>query len=388
MEPIQTGPHIKGQAHPQHGTTPNAPDQHDQPPRRHASTEQQYRTLARQIERQTAAALYPHDKDEEGFLDTAHCLPTEILAEFTRWAKDKQRGTFDVYRAAMLWAFSQGIFHDRPEARECYLAVREMRSSAPRVGKANRDVLHPISIPQADLDRLVNHLLANNKKKNLGVFTQDWLFAGIATGLRPSEWEFAELQEYPQPSGKTHYALKVKNSKRKAAVPVNMQIEAARQEFPLEEIHSIFDAEELGAAHISTETPEYRFIPLDQRDAIWVAGHLQNIRKHLDSGEPFEKYYDACRKCLLRTCQKVFKGKKVYTLYVMRHQFAANAKAKYSREQVAALMGHSDIASANKYYASKRHGHRKGQGEKNIQAESYFEPSADNESSRPGGESA
>ena len=382
MKTIQTGPNKKDQPHHQRGTTPYAPNQHADSPRRHASTVQQYRTLARQIERQTAAALYPYDKDDEGFLDTAHCLPTEILAEFTRWAKDKQRGTFDVYRAAMLWAFSQGIFHDRPEARECYLAVREMRSSAPRVGKANRDVRHPISIPQADLDRLVNHLLANNKNKNLGVFTQDWLFAGIATGLRPNEWEFAELQEYPQPSGLTHYALKVQNSKRKAAVPVNMQIEAARQEFPLEEIHSIFDAEELGATLISIETPEHRSIPLDQRDAIWVAGHLQNIRKHMETGEPFKKYYDQCRQCLLRTCKKVFKGKKIYTLYVMRHQFAANAKAKYSREQVAALMGHSDIASANKYYASKRHGHRKGQ------AESYFEPSADNESSRPGGESA
>jgi integrase len=79
---------------------------------------------------------------------------------------------------------------------------------------------------------------------------------------------------------------------------------------------------------------------------------------------------------------------KIYTLYVLRHQFAANSKAKYSREEVAILMGHTNVASNNKYYASKRHGHRKEYGENNTQADSYFEPSAENESSRAPGESA
>lgn len=369
MEPIQTGPFHKGSTHPQHGSAPNAPNQPDQPSRRHPKTTRQYQTLARQIERQAAAFLYPEDKDDEGFLTTAQCFPTEIADEFDRWATvpHRNRGTFDVYRSALMWAFSQGIFSDRPGAREAYLRVRDMRSTAQRVGKSNRDVRHPISIPAKDLDKLVNTLMANNKKRDLGLATQTWLLAGIAAGLRPSEWEFAELLEYPQPSGSKQYVLKVKNSKRKAAVPVNMQIEAARQEFPLEEIHSVFDAEALGASIISTESPEHRFIPLDQKDAMWVESHLYLIQKHLETGEPFEKYYEACRKCLVRACQHAFKGKKIYTLYVLRHQFAANAKAKYSREEVAILMGHTNVASNNKYYAAKRYGHRKGHGESNSQ---------------------
>lgn len=390
MEPIQTGPFHKGPAHPQHGSAPNAPNQPDQPSRRHPKTTRQYQTLARQIERQAAAFLYPEDKDDEGFLTNAQCFPSEIADEFARWAAapGRNRGTFDVYRSALMWAFSQGIFSDRPGAREAYLRVRDMRSTAQRVGKGNRDVRHPISIPSKDLDKLVNTLMANNTQRNLGLATQTWLLAGIAAGLRPSEWEFAELLEYPQPTGLKKYVLKVKNSKRKAAIPVNMQIEAARQEFPLEEIHSIFDAEALGASIISTESPEHRFIPLDQKDAMWVDNHLYLIKKHLETGEPFNKYYEQCRQCLLRACKHAFKGKKIYTLYVLRHQFAANAKAKYSREEVAILMGHTNVASNNKYYASKRHGHRKEYGENNTQADSYFEPSAENESSRAPGESA
>ena len=41
----------------------------------------------------------------------------------------------------------------------------------------------------------------------------------------------------------------------------------------------------------------------------------------------------------------------------MRHQFSANVKNKFTKEEVADLMGHDSIESAPKDYASRKKGH-------------------------------
>ena len=76
------------------------------------------------------------------------------------------------------------------------------------------------------------------------------------------------------------------------------------------------------------------------------------------NGDSFAEYYDSCRKLLARTCESIFEGEKNYTFYTFRHQFAANAKKKYSIERVAQVMGHDSLASAPKSYASAKFAHR------------------------------
>lgn len=345
---------------------------HQQPDQRSASTESQYRTIAQQMQSEAAKAKEPNARCEDLCLGAVECSATEILNAFLSWfhkRKKKNRSTFDTYRSALLWTFRYGIFRHLPDALDCHQKLSLIRWHEPFAGKTRRDPKRPISMPMADLNRIIDMLLTHKKANGLGARTQEWLLAALATGLRPGEWEFAELRPVDEPSTQMKYMLVVKNSKIKAAAPAVRQIEAARLQFPGTSINTVYDVEDLGFFLDAPKVPEYRTIPLTGYDAQWVRAHLESIRTHLAEGKPFSEYYDQCRKCFARACEYAFKGKKRYTLYVLRHQFAANAKGKYSREEVAELMGHGDIASASKYYAAKRRGHRsKGQIDGNTQS--------------------
>jgi hypothetical protein len=163
-----------------------------------------------------------------------------------------------------------------------------------------------------------------------------WLKSGLASGLRPAEWEFAKWED------RSRGVLLVKNAKKKVGT--------------------------YALPHLSShpvQEQKFRRVNILPDDQIWVEQHLESVRRHLLSGEPFSKYYTNNRIYLNRACQDLFgSDREPLTLYMMRGQFGANLKRSgMPLDEVAITMGCSPNVSSGSY-GKKKHGHRSGQREK------------------------
>lgn len=158
-----------------------------------------------------------------------------------------------------------------------------------------------------------------------------------------------------------------------------MDIEKARLENPGMTIDSVFDMELNGLPRTSVDRETHRKIPIRDEDVPVIERHLLNLQSNHEAGTSFAKTYDSCRKLLHRTCMEIFKGEKVYTFYSFRHQFAANGKTKYTREQLAVIMGHDAIKSSENSYASRRFAdkrHKEDQRDRNRKIETVADAGA------------
>jgi hypothetical protein len=283
--------------------------------------------------------------------------PIEVV-EYLNWRLQPQPGlspleesTWRAYRSALLWDFS------RTKDPEFDLACKELeRLKEPRPPQGASDIdgawLGDEAITRgpnkrhgirpADLVRLVDQLGAMNRHKKWGVRTQYWIQAGIATGLRPGEWQHARWADEAM-NLLIAPTLKVKASPaayaragRDAADQVNDQ-EAPRS-LPL------------------------RAIAVDSADQMYVEGHLLCIREALATGMSFKAYQNYCRHTLWRACRQLWGGKKLYSLYNARHQFSANARGKLSPDELANVMGHVRRANTSRDYADARHAYRRKGG--------------------------
>ncbi len=186
------------------------------------------------------------------------------------------------------------------------------KTSAQKLKKINYD----------ELFKLHDHI---DKKTPLnGLATLYWLYAGIWTGLRPSEWEHAIITEGNQ--------LKVLNAKTTQ-----------------------------GRSHGNDR--HINIANLDSNKIEIIKLHLKNVQQAKFAPEKkrrsgFEQFYDSCRSCLYYATRKVWpKRKKYITLYTPRHQFSADAKFDgQSKEEIAALMGHASIETATTHYGRRSAG--------------------------------
>ena len=310
---------------------------------------------------------------QENVYDTAYQQATgrQLLDAFYRISQRITPGSQTVYRAALLWFLrvNTGNQYHSSDVGEAYLELRDLQIKRPSP-KSARPKDRPIYLSQEDLDLLDNELCVNrgHEKTEISIKTLAWLKAGIWSGLRPNEWEHARWLD----NEKT--ILLAPNSKQRPTVPANIQVHLANQKFPGLNAKSVHD---LNGLPIPPPTPQDRFrqIPIDPKGRVHVNRHLEMMREDLDNGQSFAAYYDKCRKRLERSCQKVFQGKKRYSLYVARHQFAANAKTKFPEHVVAQLMGHKEISTARRAYAASRYdstgrgGQRPGEGQTQVAVE-------------------
>lgn len=323
--------------------------------RRSLATTEQYRTRVRQlqlsaIERQTPVEIF-----ELTGVHPDSCSLEDLLTEFNLWAKGKSRASWDLYRAAVLWHMRSALDANPTDAaRAIYAEMNRLRYQEKTQEQGRASITKPKGIPKTDLNKIIDALLDSNQRgKSVGIKTQCWMLAALSTGLRPNEWESARIDQIAE--GK--WVLTCDNSKRKVSIPAHMEVEFYKKEYPDLELKNRFDIEAHGFERVQLERKMTRQIELNERDAGWVQNHLSGLHEHIRCGGTFLQYYDACRHALSRACDNAFRGKKRYTLHVMRHQFAANMKNIYSQEEVAELMGHDDIGSAPKDYASRRFGH-------------------------------
>ncbi|TFV30958.1 hypothetical protein E4K66_32755 [Bradyrhizobium frederickii] len=150
---------------------------------------------------------------------------------------------------------------------------------------------------------------------------RDWLRAGIHTGLRPAEWSLTTFERRPDrrwPNGRVW--LHVVSAKAIDGRPTHRTLDLS---------------------NFSTEALEA------------VERMVKRSRDSVLAGTFRQRQYEASK--LLRTvCKRLFKTKKQYTLYSLRHQFIANMKTIYTREEVAAMVGHISLETQVEHYGKRR----------------------------------
>ena len=152
-----------------------------------------------------------------------------------------------------------------------------------------------------------------------------WLWAAIGTGLRPNEWQTAELTE--------------REDGRLILSSENFKYSEERSFGPRREIDI-------------TDMPS--------RIKACIRVHLQNVM-NVKNGKPgeAEKFYKGCSALLLLLNQKLWPRRRSnINLYTGRHQFSSNAKAdpNVSDVQRAALMGHKTTRTSRERYGKARAG--------------------------------
>lgn len=317
-----------------------------------------YRYRFNRLHRQTLERMNYYGVPPDERLGIAASVK-DIVDELELFSQTASVSNFQTYRSAVL-------FHLVESARNGGEVV--LRGLQPEIDRAKRitpvreertgkgdEISYMRRVISRDLKKLRAALRLYSGYRQYGSWADDWIMATMASGLRPNEWESAVLVRVDPIGGRTHnYELQCRNSKRKHYIPPYMDLARANADSPDAGFESVFDMEAKGVPRTTVERPTHRRIPIQDEDVSVVERHLMNLQSNSEAGVPFAKSYEWCRKLLFRTCKEIFGGKKNYTLYSFRHHFAANGKTKYSREELALIMGHDAVKSAENSYAARR----------------------------------
>lgn len=301
-----------------------------------------------------------------GDLEAPALIKPMDVVDYLNWRRLPQPGlpaisesTWYSYRSALLWDFS------RTQQADFILACKELESLTekakhdPVIAQSTAKRARKGGIKAADLKRLIDQLGTMNRKMGWGRRTQYWLQAGIATGLRPGEWEFARWADEQQ-NLLIAPTTKVKASPAAYARPRWSGQAPAGQEDGAAELP-------FGERPSRPEPPAHlplRAIPVEPIDRLFVAEHLSSIQQAAEMGCPFAMYQEYCRQTLWRACRQLWGGTKRYALYQARHQFSANSRGRLSPDELAAAMGHTRRSTTARHYADSHQAHRKSGGVK------------------------
>jgi integrase len=161
-----------------------------------------------------------------------------------------------------------------------------------------------------------------NKSPTWGQALVIWLYASIATGLRPNEWLTAEIKEQ------------------------DGQMILRSENFKYNDVRSYDTHREINLSGLPDIYKER------VREQIAVVNGVQQEGM-------YDRYYKGCSNLLLHINKKLWPRRKAnIQLYTGRHQFSANAKASLSTsdEERAAMMGHSTTQTSRERYGRKRSG--------------------------------
>lgn len=276
---------------------------------RTTKTENAYRRRFATLAARARAELATPENEEE-------IHPAALVAWLISRKNELRPASWRLYRAATLFVLRQradaGQLDDEGRAA---LVRLEAETQAGCKSKGERTWFKRRCLPDDDLQKLRDHLKSRRTRNAMVAWA--WLYAIRLTGLRPAEWITAELFE--DELGHALYVRNAKNTNGRAHGPSRV-------------------------LSLATVT---------ERDIDIIARVLNVVQKHHEAGL-YERLYDNVA-TLLRQANKALwpRRKGRYTLYSGRHAFAANAKRKLSREEVAALMGHSSRRHASVYGHSR-----------------------------------
>jgi hypothetical protein len=288
------------------------------------STKRQYRMLYDRLQRMASAA--------NGTLGT-EASPRQVAEVFLKREGDWAQSTARLYRASLAFVFRETgsiassealrLIYRCGEDPECLEKFREEIRAERKKRRRTRpktSAKKSKSISDKDL-----HLLKERLENSLSKYARStllWFSAGIITGLRPSEWQSAQLGRNNDGEG----VLVVINAKNTN-----------------------------GRAHGTTRT--IRLHEISKQDFKIVEEHLRNVESHKFS-QNFADFYLGCRKLIFRISKQIWPRRlKRPALYTSRHKFGADAKSStYDRYQIAALMGHASTETAYQHYGRRHTG--------------------------------
>ncbi len=234
-----------------------------------------------------------------------------VARDFAQWLRDTVRPTlrpsaWRQYRAsasAIIAAMSDPTVD---EALEIIAAAADRVELPKRTGARKRK-----HFPKQVLDRVLVHLRRLSTSEMADV-AADWVVAGLATGLRPGEWRAAVVDDG---------FLYVVNAKATNG--------RANGEARTLDLAGVTDGTR-GAIQRMTE--------------LGAAWHRQG---------QYERRQRQVSHVLSRACMGAA-GQAGFTLYSLRHQFVATAKARLRPEEVSAAAGHGVTTTAVQAYGRRR----------------------------------
>jgi integrase len=248
--------------------------------------------------------------------------------QIAKWLINSQSGyskaTWRQYRASLVYVFTNHQCSAN-KSDDYSAAIDMLRQVSPPYGRpAYRltSAQKQKKVNASDLIRLLNYF--HEKPSRHSISTIIWLLAGIYTGLRPCEWQNAEINVVNE--------LHVTNAKATN-----------------------------GRAHSTSRI--IHLTDLNDQEKQIISLHMDHVRqvnlspsRHGKSG--FELLYSQCRACLYEATRFLWPNRKKHiSLYSARHQFAANAKfSGLPLEDIAALMGHASIETATTHYGRRSAG--------------------------------
>ncbi len=149
-----------------------------------------------------------------------------------------------------------------------------------------------------------------------------WLVSSLLTGLRPQEWAKSVYMDDPGRGPR----LYVDNAKK-----TNLRSHGEKRILILD--------------------------GLTKEELEIINTHAERAREFRVAGA-FTEFQQGCSSALSRATRTLWPNRKSYpTLYSARHQFTADAKASgYTREEIAAMMGHAVDRTASQHYGRKTAG--------------------------------
>ena len=172
----------------------------------------------------------------------------------------------------------------------------------------------------------IESYLRTARRSDHAVVLQDWLRAGIATGLRPVEWRATEVASVQDP---TH-----RNGKRTFLFVLNAKATNGRANGVVRTI----DISDFGEV------------------AQQIVRRMSGAGLRAFEEGRFREFQSHCAQILYQACRKLWPRRKThYALYSCRHQFIANAKGVgLSNAEVSALAGHMVDETAARNYGRQR----------------------------------
>lgn len=287
-------------------------------PNRLLKTDEEYAIKAKQLCSQAARAY--------GY-ESPHLVPLTTVVEYViRRKPTYSRNTWKQYKNA-LRSHARSVIdlhNEKVVAEEVQAAIRMLdRETSEGCMKSGTrtSALKQKTFKKADFDKVIAYLQLHVGKHRYARTLSLWLKASRLTGLRPSEWEHADLtQIYSTP------ALVIRNAKATNGRANGDERTLILDLLTKEELETIQDMIEMLEGY-STEIP---FAKLQK-----LLGDYMNR---------------ATRSCF-------GKRQKYPTMYSNRHQFTADAKMSgHSKAEVAALLGQASDETAGIHYARKSSG--------------------------------
>lgn len=287
-------------------------------PTRLSKTDQSYAIKARNLCSQAARS--------HGY-DSPHSVPLTLVAEYViRRKPTYSRNTWKQYKNA-LRRHAENVIELQDEkvvAEEALAAIRllnEETSEGCMKAGTRTSALKQKTFKKADFDKVIAYLAEHVGKHRFARALTLWLKASRLTGLRPSEWENADLTTmYSAP------ALIIRNAKATNGRANGTERTLILDLLTKEELETIQDMIEM------------------------IEGYSTEM--------PFARLQELLGKYMMRSTRKCFgKRKKYPTLYSNRHQFSADAKMSgHTKSEVAALLGQASDETAGRHYARKASG--------------------------------